>query len=193
MKKDWRGRSFQFVRQCPILKEDISMSDISNPYQSPQTENNPASSLVNRGVLTENMIFYLRGASPWLRFIGVLAYIGCGLVTAAGLAIMIGFPGITNSLFFLEMSSQGEVWGRSLGLVYIIIGIIGFFPARFTYNFGAKIRVYLQSNAEQDLELAFKNNKSLWKFNGILAIIYLAIVPIALVILILALIGSAAF
>ncbi|MDR2101415.1 MAG: hypothetical protein LBP43_02470 [Treponema sp.] len=168
------------------------MSDTSNPYQSPRTESDPAASLVSRGVLTENMIFYLRGASPWLRFIGVLGYIGCGLIIAAGLAIMIGARGIMGSLFS-ELSGPEEILGGGLGLFYIITGVIVFFPARFTYNFGAKIRTYLRTNAEQELELAFKNNKSLWKFNGILAIIYLAFIPVVLVILIFVLIGAAAF
>jgi hypothetical protein len=169
------------------------MSDISNPYQSPRVESSPAaSSPVNPGLLTENMLFYLRGASPWLRFIGVLTYIGSGLMVVAGLVMMVVLPGLDEVSF-----SWMEGWGRALegvlGLVYIIAGVIIFFPARFTYNFGAKIRTYLQNNTEQELELAFKNNKSLWKFYGILSIVYLSIIPITLVIGIIALISSAAF
>jgi hypothetical protein len=39
----------------------------------------------------------------------------------------------------------------------------------------------MRTGAEQDLELAFKNNKSLWKFIGILAIIQLAIIPVTMI------------
>jgi hypothetical protein len=168
------------------------MSDTSNPYQSPQTESSPAASLTSQGVLTENMLFYLRGASPWLRFIGVLTYIGSGFMVAAGLAVMVLLPGIAGNSF-LDSSGLGGILGGGVGLLYIIAGAVLFFPARFTYNFGAKIRTYLQNNAEQELETAFKNNKSLWKFYGILAIVYLAFIPVALVIGIIAVIGSAAF
>jgi hypothetical protein len=169
------------------------MSDASNPYQSPRAESEPAAALTNQGVLTENMLFYLRGASPWLRFIGVLTYIGSGFMVAAGLVMMVVMPGFSG----ISLSSFTDGWMRGLegvaGLIYIIGGVIIFFPARFTYNFGAKIRTYLQNNTEQELELAFKNNKSLWKFYGILSIVYLAFIPVALVIGIIAAIGFAAF
>jgi hypothetical protein len=165
------------------------MSDMANPYQSPQTESSPAAPLAAQGVLTEAMLAYLRGASPWLRFIGVLTYIGSGFMAAAGLAMIVISPEFSDSSSLLASFN----FSGGLGLIYIITGVIIFFPARFTYNFGAKIRTYLQNNAERELELAFKNNKSLWKFYGILAIVYLALIPIALVIGIIVIVGSAAF
>jgi hypothetical protein len=39
----------------------------------------------------------------------------------------------------------------------------------------------MQSNSDKDLEDAFKNNKSLWKFYGILVIVYLALIPVLLI------------
>jgi hypothetical protein len=165
------------------------MSDMANLYQSPQTESSPAASLPAQGVLTEPMLSYLRGASPWLRFIGVLTYIGSCFMVAAGLVIIVISPDLSGGLSFLAFFNLSG----GLGLIYIIAGVLVFFPARFTYNFGAKIRTYLQNNVERELELAFKNNKALWKFYGILAIVYLALIPVALVIGIIAIIGSAAF
>jgi hypothetical protein len=80
-----------------------------------------------------------------------------------------------------------------MGLIYLVVGVVAFFPARFTLGFGTKIRNYLLSNAEQDLEAAFQNNKSLWKFNGILAIVYLAFIPIGIIGMVIAAIAAAAF
>jgi hypothetical protein len=48
----------------------------------------------------------------------------------------------------------------------------------------------LRSGGEQDLEQAFKYNKSLWKFSGILMIVYLAIVPVAVAIGVIAAVSS---
>ena len=42
------------------------------------------------------------------------------------------------------------------------------------------------------LELAFKNNKSLWKFNGILLIIGLAVIPALVIIAIVAAVAALA-
>ncbi|MDR0452348.1 MAG: hypothetical protein LBH15_04840, partial [Treponema sp.] len=53
-------------------------------------------------------------------------------------------------------------------------------PARFVYSFGARLRNFFLSNAERDIELAFKYNKAFWKFCGIMMIIALALIPIGI-------------
>jgi len=161
------------------------LSENINPYQAPDADLNAPKPSVSSNGLTIDMVKYLREAAPWIRFIGILSYIGCGITVLAGAGFMIAMPllgGFAN-LYTGLLSS-------SMGIIYIIIGVIMFFPAHFTYSFGAKIRNFIQSNNERDLEIAFKNNKSLWKFFGILCIIYLAIIPVGIVIGILSFIGS---
>jgi len=122
------------------------------------------------------MLHYLNGASPWLQFIGILGYIGSGLLLVVGIFGTIGLF-VTSSR--LEL---GEFPFWIVTVIYIPLGVLFFFPAHFTYNFGRKIRSYRFSNSTEDLELAFKNNKSLWKFYGIICIIYLAFIPFILII-----------
>jgi len=85
-------------------------------------------------------------------------------------------PGLNQFSGFL-----GAISGGILGFVYLVPGVIMFFPGLFIYRFGEKIRSYNRTGAEIDLELAFKNNKSLWKFNGILYIISLAFIPLLVI------------
>jgi hypothetical protein len=164
---------------------EVIMSD--NPYQSPQT--GVSAPRGPSGVLTETMVFYLKGASPWLRFLGIIGFIGCGILVVIGIVMLIAMPSLAPEI--------GEAWSRiagtSLGFLYIILGVVGFFPSRFIYKFGTKIRGFLRSNAEQELELAFKYNRSFWKFSGIVTIIYLAIIPAAIVIGVIAAIGFSPF
>jgi hypothetical protein len=162
------------------------MSDAVNPWQSPeapvQAEENAAG-----GILTAVMIRYLKESSPWLRFIGILGYIGAGLLIAAGLVttaamLITGFAG-----FFGNGGETGligfftSLLSNLVGFIYVAAGLLAFFPARFTHGFGVKIRNYLLSNAEKDLEEALKNNRSLWKFSGILAIVYLSLIPAGII------------
>jgi hypothetical protein len=162
------------------------MSDDINPYQSPQTPVNPEPGSSAR--LTAAMERYLREAAPWLRFIGVLSFIGCAFMFLGGITFLImavALPGFGGG--------WGDLGGGLGSVAYIVSGALMFFPARFTYNFGAKIRRYLQSGAEDDLEQALKNNKSLWKFNGILYIICLALVPVGIAGVVIAVIGFSLF
>jgi hypothetical protein len=168
---------------CIIQEEEFSMSDVINPYQSPQSPVNPEPD--NSARLTGIMVRYLKEAAPWLRFIGILSFIGCGLMFLGGIGVLIitaALPGFAGNF---------EELGGGIGnVVYIVSGVLMFLPARFTYNFGAKIRNYLRSNSEDDLEQAFKNNKSLWKFNGILYIVFLALAPVGIIIVAIVTVGA---
>jgi hypothetical protein len=167
------------------------MSDTVNPWQSPeapvQADENAA-----QGILTALMIRYLKEASPWLRFIGILGYIGAIFLIVSGVGmvaalLITGINGLTGG--YNEPGFVGLVSGlfsSMLGFIYVVLGIIAFFPARFTHGFGVKIRNYLLSGSEKDLEEALKNNRSLWRFNGILAIVYLSLIPVGIVAAIIA-------
>jgi hypothetical protein len=123
------------------------------------------------------MARYLREASPWLRFIGILGFIGSGLIALGGLVFIFLVVLISD----LAGEFGGILAGTFMGVLYILLGLVSFFPAKFCYGFGSKISHYTLSNSEKDLEEAFKNNRSLWKFLGILAIVYLAIIPLAVI------------
>jgi hypothetical protein len=159
------------------------MSDIANPWRSPESAGVPEAG--GGPVMTGAMLRYLREAAPWLRFIGILGFIGCAVMVAGGLVaavVMFAVAGLADEFGGFPMGF--------VGLLYVALGAVTYFPARFTYYFGAKLRNYQLSNSVQDLEEAFKHNKSLWKFTGILCIIYLAFVPLALVGGIAVMIGS---
>jgi hypothetical protein len=162
------------------------MSDTANPWQSPAAEA-AAEEHMAQGVLTAAMIRYLKEASPWLRFIGILGYIGAAILFGVGIfmAIILLINGVRNRSGVVEFITS------FMGFIYVIMGVLCFFPARFTHRFGAKIRNYLLSGAEKDLEEALKNNKSLWKFSGIMAIVYLALMPAGIVIAVVTAVSSA--
>ena len=152
------------------------MSDFENPYQSPETPIIPEAAQ-NTGVsLSVTMLQYLSETSPWLRFIGILGYIGSGMMAIGGII------GAIVMLAASELAGGFETFPAwILPFVYIPLGALMFFPAHFTYNFGKKLRDYKFSNSTEDLEMAFKNNKSFWKFYGIICIIYLSLIPLMFV------------
>ena len=139
--------------------------------QNPPSPYGPAYPGASRA-LTDAMLFYLKGAAPWIRFIGILSFVFCGLVVALGFLMMVLSPFMED---FTEYA--GAFTGFILGIAYIALGGLSIIPARFMYGFGARLRNYALSNSERELELAFKNNKALWKFLGISSIISLILIP----------------
>lgn len=163
------------------------MSDTVNPYQSPETPAVPEKPLATQGALTETMLLYLKGASPWLRFVGILGFIGSGITVVWGFVFIAIIPFMNEiwdevpgfesfSVFF------GAAFSGGMAALIIGMGALMFVPCLFIYRFGEKIRSYLRIGAERELELAFKNNKSLWKFTGILCIVELAFLPLMIIV-----------
>ena len=158
------------------------MSDFSNPYQSPEAQIVPQAKQSSGVELTVNMLKSLDDASPWLRFIGVLGYIGAGISVFTGVAATLG---MSNASSTIDLPGELGTLFSTLFLIYIPAGVIMFFPAHFTYKFGQKIRNYKFTNSIEDLEEALKNNKSFWKFTGILCIVSLALVPVSFILMII--------
>jgi hypothetical protein len=155
------------------------MSDSSNPYQSPIAEAKLAEDAASSG-LSATSRGYLKEASPWLSFMGILGFVGAGFMAFVGLIMMIVMPFIPKADLGSSSWASGLIGG--IGILYIAIGVLYFFPARFMYSFGAKLRDFGQSGADTDLELALRNNKSYWKFQGIMMIVLLALIPVAIIV-----------
>ena len=159
------------------------MSDFSNPYRGPDNPSIPDRLTIHYGdsedrpknTLTEPMLLYLYEASPWLRFVGILFYIMCGFFVIGGIIAAIVMFAISDFTYVFDGLAMGLVW-----LLYVPMGFLYFFPARFIYNFGAKIRNYRFTKSGGDLELALKYNKPFWKFVGIICIIFIAFIPLSI-------------
>ncbi|MDR0586011.1 MAG: hypothetical protein LBG26_02100, partial [Treponema sp.] len=115
------------------------MSDNSeNPYESPQAEISSVKPLTTQGALTETMVLYLKGTSPWLRFVGIAGFIMLGLYALVGLAMVAGIqsaaiPGLYGGM------------GALFGLFFLGAIALMFFPVLFIFRFGQKIKSYVHT------------------------------------------------
>jgi hypothetical protein len=159
------------------------MADTLNPWQGPSAEAGTEEA-VFRGAVTPLMVRYLKETSPWLLFVGVLGYVAAVLLGLVGL--ILGIVMVFALRAPGRLGSDGAVV-MFMGPAYLAAGALAFFPARFTHKCGLRIRRYLVSAAEGDLEEALRNNRALWRFSGILSIVYLAL----LILVIIGAVGSA--
>jgi hypothetical protein len=165
------------------MEAEESMSDEVNPYQSPETAVVPEKPMAIQGTLTEAMLIHLKGATPWLRFVGILGFISSGLVVLMGFSMM-PFVSIMNRAWaeIPGFESFNGVFSAAFSAFMVVLfigaGLLLLFPSLYIFRFGEKIRSYLKTGADMELESAFQNNRSLWKFMGIICIIQLAFIPL---------------
>lgn len=115
--------------------------------------------------------FFLAEAARWARFLAILGFVFLGL-------------GVITSLFMLAgagtgiaMSGGGFLPGQGLmlGVFYLVILAIYFFPIYFLYQFGTNTRRALDDNNQPALTEALRFLRSHYRFLGIAAIVVLAL------------------
>lgn len=131
------------------------------------------------GGVTELAVDLLRQTRPWVMFLSILFFIGSAFMLLAGI-LMIGIGAMA--------SSAGPMGGMqsALGVVYLPMAGLYIYPALKMWMYGSAIGRLMQSRSTADLEGALLQQKSLWKFSGIAAIV-------VIVLYILFFIGAMAF
>jgi hypothetical protein len=112
---------------------------------------------------------YLEETAKWTRFLSILGFIFCGLIVI----VAIFFGSILSSVFLGrgEAGSIGTGAGIAVAVIYVMVALLYFFPCFYLFNFSGKIQAALRGNDQTQLNLAFKNLKSCFKFWGIFTIV----------------------
>lgn len=111
---------------------------------------------------------YLSETAKWGKFIGIMGFIGCGIMLLAG---------VFASTWMSSLRSVEGIGGSATFMMALYIGLalLYFFPCLYLFNFASKMQKALRSNDQIQLTESFKNLKSCYKFMGILIIIILAL------------------
>ena len=126
--------------------------------------------------LTLASISYLKETAKWCQFLSILGFIFLGFIFIAAVSMII-FGSELNSTLAAAQGYRGGVQFPTglVALVYIIIGALYFFPIYYLYNFASKMKKATFSGGSHEIEEAFKNLKSHYKFVGIFTIVILSI------------------
>lgn len=135
--------------------------------------------------LTQLAMDMLRQTKPWVRFIGVMMFIGAGFMLLGGLFAMIAGAAMG--------SRMGTAIPAAAGLVYVAMGAIYLIPALFLNRYASRIADLLRTNRMGDLEQALGAQKSFWKFMGILMLIGLCLYAVGIAIFIVMGVGGSKF
>jgi hypothetical protein len=120
--------------------------------------------------IDQQSLNYLNESARWGKFLSILGFISIGFMIIFGI-----FFGAAMTRMMSEMNSEAMAFGKSgLGFIYILCGLILFFPTLYLYNFSSKMRRAIRDKDQQVLAESLKNLKSLFKFYGVFTIILLS-------------------
>lgn len=130
--------------------------------------------------LTNESKSFLREAGKWANFLGVLGFIGLGFMVIGAFSI------IAMGSAFGSMGGGagafGAIGSTFLGVIYLLMVLLYFFPVLYLYRFGSKVKKAFANNDTAMLTSSLENLKSHYKFVGILAIIMLSFYVLAILI-----------
>jgi len=137
------------------------------------------------GGLDERSKAYLLETTRWTKFLSILGFIGIGFMLIAALFLM-----AFGSTMYSSMSGLGALGGgflgAGMGLFYILIAALYLFPIISLFKFSKNMKSGINTNNPELITEAFRHQKNLYKFIGILAIItislYLIIIVVAAII-----------
>ncbi|MCX6230277.1 MAG: DUF5362 family protein [Bacteroidetes bacterium] len=117
---------------------------------------------------------YLYETAKWAKFLAILVFVVIGLIVIFSLFMMIAGSSIGS------FSQLGAFGAAAVGLVYLIIAILYFFPAYYLFNAAKHLKNALNTNNQVLFAAGFKNLKSHYRFVGIMMIVVLAIYAIVI-------------
>jgi len=142
-------------------------------------EDNNQSSLFELAIDHESSS-YLTETARWGKFLAIVGFVSCGLI--AILSFFIGTIMSSSAFAVYNANGLGAALGVVLTIVYLAIALLYFFPCLYLYRFSVRLKAALSGNDQVQLNQALKNQKSLFKFFGIMTIIVLGFYALALIV-----------
>ena len=122
--------------------------------------------------ITDPMLLSLRQTKPWTMLVSIVGFIYVGFMVILGV----------GSMFMFSMFDKTKSFPPGmLGAVYIIMAVIYFFPILFLFKFSSSLGRLIDGGGATEMEEALLNQKSFWKFIGILTIVGIAISIIGII------------
>ena len=122
-------------------------------------------------IVTEEMRSYFYDMSKWARFLSVV-----GFVISAFLALSsfgIGAVITSNPAMLNQLGPLAGIGATGITLFYLVLAMVFFYPSLLLLRFSAKGKQGVLFGDQENLNDAIAHIKSLFKFWGILTIVFI--------------------
>ena len=129
--------------------------------------------------LNDLAIEALRESAKWCMFLAIVGFIGIGFMILAGGFMMVAMSTIANNPAFGGVPLGGLK--AYIGLIYIVIAALYFFPIYYLYKYATGTKRALESSNSDVLSDALVNLKSHHKFLGITTIVVISLYIVVII------------
>jgi len=153
------------------------MTPYTNPYAPPQSNDlyaPPVAPADVAGFVPEAIVEPLRATRPWVIFLAIVGFVFVGLAMFGGVAvILVGLFAGTSKAEPFPMAA--------LGAFYLVFGAVYALPCVGLIRYGTAIGALIREPRMEHLGVALNHQRWFWKVVGIMTAILLAMYPIAII------------
>lgn len=156
------------------------MDDLHSPGSAPEMTASP-SVPVDPGSgyeLSEAMLNAVHTSGPWLRFMSVLGFISLALMLLVGLFMLVA--GVFGAALSKELGGAGVL--VAMAVMYLALSFVYLFPALYLWRAADGAAESRRGEVSSGVEKALANQKSFWKFVGIVTIVILCLYPVMIIV-----------
>lgn len=146
---------------------------------------------LNNLMVTDFVKTTLLETAKWARFLAIIGFICVGLLVISGFfmgAIMSSLSAMTGNY---GSNPLGAISGIFIGSIYLVIGLLYYFPIKYLYDFGTKVKKAITITDQNLFTEALLKLKAHYRYIGILMIIMLCFYVLMFVLVIVGAIFSA--
>ena len=161
----------------------------ADPYLTPAAYPPPPADL---SAVSAEAIQQLAATRPWVRFISVMTFIGAGfmLLGVVGGAAGAKLPPTSPNH---QVNQFAGAMGFGIAALYVVLAVVYLFPGIKLWKYANAITTLTTSGRNHDLVTALDQQRSFWKFMGIMIIAMLILYVLVIIgAVAIAVIGAAA-
>ncbi|MFM6936016.1 MAG: DUF5362 family protein [Flavobacteriales bacterium] len=133
----------------------------------------------NQIIVSEQSKEFLLETAKWARFLSIVSFVALGIMALVGVSVS-----FSAFLFSNETNPSNAAFAPALGILYIALGAVYFFPTIYLFRFSSQLKSAILEVDSETLESGFENLKSLFRFTGILTIVTLSFYALSILLVI---------
>ena len=154
----------------------------NNPYTAPVGSSHEIST-GSGTIVPSAAVEQLAATKPWVRFMSVITFV------CAGFMLLIGaFMAVAGGAGMFAAASKGGAspvlagsMGTIIAIIYAVLALVYIFPGLKLWKYASAIGRLIQSGSEEDLVAALNQQRSFWKFVGILVLSMLVLYVVIII------------
>ena len=129
-------------------------------------------------IVTEDMRSYIYDMAKWANFLGIVGFVISAFLLLAALTVG---PTINANPEMGKMLGQlGAMDGVTISIVFLIYGLLIGYPSLLMVRYAAKAKLGVLYGEQQKLDEGIAKLRSIFKYFGVLAIIFVGLYLITL-------------